>query len=133
MSLASQHTTVLLEEAVDALEVKPSGTYVDATFGRGGHSRAILARLGPQGRLLALDRDPQAIAAAQQINDPRLIMMHRPFGELAAAAQQAKIEAADGVLMDIGVSSPQLDEGGDRKSTRLNSSHIQKSRMPSSA
>jgi 16S rRNA (cytosine1402-N4)-methyltransferase len=102
---------VLLQEAVAALEVKPSGVYVDGTFGRGGHSRAILERLGPQGRLLALDRDPQAVAAARAINDPRLTMLHQCFGELAAAVRKTGIEAVDGVLLDIGVSSPQIDEG----------------------
>ncbi len=112
MSLVSQHQTVLLREAVEALEIKPSGVYVDGTFGRGGHSRAILERLGPQGRLLALDRDPQAVAVARAINDQRLTMLHHSFGELAAAVQQAGIDAVDGVLLDIGVSSPQLDEGG---------------------
>ncbi|MFZ2855297.1 MAG: 16S rRNA (cytosine(1402)-N(4))-methyltransferase RsmH [Rhodocyclaceae bacterium] len=112
MSLVSQHLTVLLQEAVEALEVKPSGIYVDGTFGRGGHSRAILERLGPAGRLLALDRDPQAVAVAREINDQRLTMLHHSFGELAEAVQQAGIDAVDGVLLDIGVSSPQLDEGG---------------------
>ena len=112
MSLVSQHQTVLLREAVEALEIKPSGTYVDGTFGRGGHSRAILEHLGPQGRLLALDRDPQAVAVARAINDQRLTMLHHSFGELTEALQQAGIDAVDGVLLDIGVSSPQLDEGG---------------------
>ena len=111
MSVALPHQTVLLQEAVAALEVKPSGVYVDGTFGRGGHSRAILERLGPQGRLLALDRDPQAVAAARAINDPRLTMLHQCFGELAAAVRKTGIEAVDGVLLDIGVSSPQIDEG----------------------
>ena len=112
MSVVSSHQTVLLQEAVEALQVKPSGTYVDGTFGRGGHSRAILERLGPNGRLLALDRDPQAVACARDINDHRLTMLHHSFGELAEAVQQAGIDAVDGVLLDIGVSSPQLDEGG---------------------
>ena len=111
MSFALPHQTVLLREAVEALEVKPSGTYIDGTFGRGGHSRAILERLGPDGRLLALDRDPQAVMAAREINDQRLTMLHHSFGELAEAVQQAGIEAVDGVLLDIGVSSPQIDEG----------------------
>ena len=111
MSVVLPHQTVLLQEAVAALEVKPSGVYVDGTFGRGGHSRAILERLGPQGRLLALDRDPQAVAAAQGINDPRLTMLHQCFGELAAALRETGIEAVDGVHLDIGVSSPQIDEG----------------------
>ena len=111
MSVALTHQTVLLREAVDALSVKPSGVYVDGTFGRGGHSRAILERLGANGRLYALDRDPQAVAAAREINDQRLIMLHRSFGELAEALLQAGVESVDGVLLDIGVSSPQLDDG----------------------
>jgi len=111
VSVALPHQTVLLQEAVEALEVKPSGVYVDGTFGRGGHSRAILERLGPQGRLLALDRDPQAVTAAGAINDQRLSMVHQCFGKLAEALQQAGIDAVDGVLLDIGVSSPQIDEG----------------------
>lgn len=105
------HRTVLLREAVEALAIKPSGLYVDGTFGRGGHSRAILERLGPDGRLLALDRDPQAVAAARQISDRRLIVEHRPFAELGDAVRQAGFGSVDGVLLDIGVSSPQIDEG----------------------
>ena len=112
MSAASEHLTVLLQEAVDALDIDPAGTYVDGTFGRGGHSRAILERLGPEGRLLALDRDPQAVAVARAINDKRLTMLHHRFGDLAEAVQQAGIDAVDGVLLDVGVSSPQIDEGG---------------------
>jgi 16S rRNA (cytosine1402-N4)-methyltransferase len=111
VSGVSLHKTVLLTEAVEALEIKPSGTYVDGTFGRGGHSRAILARLGPAGRLLALDRDPRAVESAREINDKRLTMLHYRFGELAEALQHAGIDAVDGVLLDIGVSSPQIDEG----------------------
>jgi 16S rRNA (cytosine1402-N4)-methyltransferase len=105
------HTTVLREEAVEALAVRPAGVYVDATFGRGGHSRSILERLGPGGRLLALDRDPAAVAAAGAIADPRFAIRHARFSELAASARAAGIETADGVLFDLGVSSPQLDEG----------------------
>ena len=112
MSVVSSHQTVLLQEAVEALAVKPSGFYVDGTFGRGGHTRAILERLGPHGHVLALDRDPQAIATAREIRDQRLIVMHRPFAELAAAVGETGFEAVDGVLLDIGVSSPQIDEGG---------------------
>ncbi len=100
-----QHTTVLLSEAVDALDIKPDGTYVDATFGRGGHSRLILSKLSPKGRLIAFDKDLDAIAAAQQIQDPRFSIRHQGFthlGELEAGA-------IDGVLMDLGVSSPQID------------------------
>ncbi|CAG4884106.1 S-adenosyl-dependent methyltransferase activity on membrane-located substrates [Georgfuchsia toluolica] len=104
------HVSVLLTEAVEALAVKPDGIYVDATFGRGGHSRAILDRLGPKGRLIALDRDPAAIAAGQAIADPRLTLGHAWFGELADVLDRLQINAVNGVLMDIGVSSPQLDE-----------------------
>ncbi len=111
-SVPAEHRTVLLREAVDALAVKPSGTYVDGTFGRGGHSRSILGRLGQSGRLLALDRDPRAVAVAREIDDRRLTVLHHSFGGLAEALQQAGIDAVDGVLLDIGVSSPQLDEGG---------------------
>jgi len=99
------HTTVLLSEAVDALDIKPDGTYVDATFGRGGHSRLILSKLSPQGRLIAFDKDLDAIAAAEQIQDPRFSIRHQGFthlGELDAGS-------IDGVLMDLGVSSPQID------------------------
>lgn len=105
------HVTVLLEAAVDALAVKPEGAYIDATFGRGGHSRAILARLGAGGRLLALDRDPEAIAAGREIKDSRFRLLHRPFGEIAEAAREGGLEAVDGVLFDVGVSSPQIDDG----------------------
>ncbi len=111
MSAVPLHQTVLLQEAVAALEIKPSGIYVDATFGRGGHSRAILSCLGAQGRLLALDRDPQAIAAGRAIGDARLTLLHHRFGELADALQQAGIRSVDGVLLDVGVSSPQIDTG----------------------
>lgn len=99
------HTTVLLSEAVDALDIKPDGTYVDATFGRGGHSRLILSKLSPKGRLIAFDKDLDAIAAAEQIQDPRFSIRHQGFthlGELDAGS-------IDGVLMDLGVSSPQID------------------------
>ena len=111
MSGSPLHQTVLLQEAVEALAVKPAGTYVDGTFGRGGHSRAILERLGANGRLVAFDRDPQAVAAAQSIQDRRLTVLHHAFGELAGGLQQIGIRAVDGVLLDIGVSSPQIDEG----------------------
>ncbi|PUE31342.1 16S rRNA (cytosine(1402)-N(4))-methyltransferase [Limnohabitans sp. Jir61] len=100
-----QHTTVLLSEAVDALDIKPDGTYVDATFGRGGHSRLILSKLSSQGRLIAFDKDLDAIAVAEQIQDPRFSIRHQGFthlGELDAGS-------IDGVLMDLGVSSPQID------------------------
>ena len=102
------HCTVLLNEAVDALRVQPDGHYIDATFGRGGHSRLILSRLSAQGRLTVFDKDPQAIAEAQSLAaaDARLTLRHQGFahlGELPPAS-------ADGLLMDLGVSSPQIDD-----------------------
>jgi len=106
----SPHQTVLLEEAVEALLVKPEGIYVDATFGRGGHSREILARLGAGGRLVALDRDPQAVAAAGQMSDPRFAIVHAGFGGLRNVLQRLGIGRVNGVLFDLGVSSPQFDE-----------------------
>jgi len=107
---AGGHVTVLLQGAVDALNIQPEGIYVDATFGRGGHSRAILSRLGPHGRLIALDRDPLAVAAAAEIDDARLNMVHAAFSALADVLRDLQVEAVDGVLFDLGVSSPQLDE-----------------------
>ena len=104
------HRAVLLEEALGALALRPAGIYVDATFGRGGHSRAILERLGPSGRLIALDRDPQAIAAARAIADPRFTAEHAPFSELAAVLARHGIGKVHGVLADLGVSSPQLED-----------------------
>jgi 16S rRNA (cytosine1402-N4)-methyltransferase len=105
------HVTVLLEEAVGALAIKADGAYVDATFGRGGHSRLILSALNEQGRVVALDRDPQAIAAGAALNDSRFRLVHRAFGELAEAAGEAGIDQVDGILFDVGVSSPQIDDG----------------------
>jgi 16S rRNA (cytosine1402-N4)-methyltransferase len=104
------HVSVLLQGAVEALRIRPDGIYVDATFGRGGHSREILARLGPQGRLIALDRDPQAVAAAAEIDDGRLRIVHAAFSTLAEVLRNLDVTAVDGVLFDLGVSSPQLDE-----------------------
>ena len=104
-----QHTTVLLDEAVDALlggaGPEPAGTWVDATFGRGGHSRRILLRLGPQGRLVAFDKDPEAIHEATRITDARFSIRHEGFRHLADLPPGS----AAGVLMDLGVSSPQID------------------------
>ena len=100
-----QHTTVLLHEAVEALDIQPDGTYVDATFGRGGHSRLILSKLSPQGRLIAFDKDPDAIAAAAQIQDPRFSIRHQGFTDLGELPEGS----VDGILMDLGVSSPQID------------------------
>ncbi|AUN95642.1 16S rRNA (cytosine(1402)-N(4))-methyltransferase RsmH [Pseudazoarcus pumilus] len=110
MKHAGTHITVLLEEAVDALAIRPDGIYVDATFGRGGHSRAILARLGAAGRLVAFDRDPSAIEAGRAIDDARLTLVHAPFSALAEELDALDVSRVDGVLLDLGVSSPQLDE-----------------------
>src|SRR5512134_162323 len=116
------HRAVLLEEAVAALAIdageRRNGVYVDATFGRGGHSGAILERLGPAGRLIALDRDPQAVAAARAITDPRFSIAHAPFSELArvldahfpAHLSGPGAGQVQGVLADLGVSSPQLED-----------------------
>jgi 16S rRNA (cytosine1402-N4)-methyltransferase len=112
------HRPVLLEEALAALAVtqgeRRDGIYVDATFGRGGHSRAILQRLGPAGRLIALDRDPQAVAAAREITDPRFTIVHAPFSELAQVLDlhlpRTQGGQVQGVLADLGVSSPQLED-----------------------
>ncbi len=105
MDTAWQHTTVLLSEAVDALDIQPDGTYVGATLGRGGHSRLILSKLSPQGRLIAFDKDLDAIAAAEQIQDPRFSIRHQGFTHLG----ELEVGSIDGVLMDLGVSSPQID------------------------
>jgi 16S rRNA (cytosine1402-N4)-methyltransferase len=100
------HDTVLLQEAVDALNIQPNGHYVDATFGRGGHSALILQQLGDQGRLLGVDRDPQAVAHAQTWTDPRFAIRHQAFHTIADLPDAS----VDGLLMDLGVSSPQLDD-----------------------
>lgn len=107
------HHSVLLREAVDALHVRPDGRYLDATFGRGGHARAVLERLGPDGRLLGLDRDPEAATAARMLAaaDPRFAFVAGPFSGLAAAAgAHGCAGRLDGILLDLGVSSPQLDD-----------------------
>lgn len=112
MNLSSRHETVLQNEAVAALSIKPDSCYIDATFGRGGHSRAILDQLGPDGRLLVFDRDPQAIEVARsmQSQDSRLVVTRAPFSELGATVEQCGMTGSiGGVLFDLGVSSPQLD------------------------
>jgi len=113
------HLPVLLFEAVNALAVKADGVYADCTFGRGGHSREILLRLGTRGRLYALDRDFQALAAAQEIADVRLTVVHASFGRLQEVLRAEGIAAVDGVLMDLGVSSPQLEDARRGFSFRL--------------
>jgi 16S rRNA (cytosine1402-N4)-methyltransferase len=100
-----QHTTVLLNEAVDALVTKPDGTYIDATFGRGGHSRLILSQLDARGRLVAFDKDPEAVAAGNAIDDSRFEIRHQGF----AALSELEAASVTGILMDLGVSSPQID------------------------
>lgn len=106
-----QHKTVLLDEAVNGLNLRSNGIYIDGTFGRGGHSRLILSQLGPEGRLLAIDRDPQAIAAAAEITDPRFSIIHGPFSDMATYVRELGLEGQiNGVLLDLGVSSPQLDD-----------------------
>ncbi|RQP21528.1 16S rRNA (cytosine(1402)-N(4))-methyltransferase RsmH [Piscinibacter terrae] len=108
------HTTVLLNEAVDALVTNPEGLYVDGTFGRGGHSRLILQRLGSAGRLFAIDRDPQAIAAATsgatRVTDPRFSIHHTSFGQMVPTLAAQGVTKVDGLLLDLGVSSPQIDD-----------------------
>ena len=105
-----QHRTVLLEEAVEALVTRADGVYVDGTFGRGGHSRLVLEKLGEAGRLIAFDKDPLAIATAQQIADPRFGIVHESFASLRTAIAARGIERVSGVLLDLGVSSPQVDD-----------------------
>ncbi|WP_272690138.1 16S rRNA (cytosine(1402)-N(4))-methyltransferase RsmH [Providencia sp. PROV152] len=106
-----KHVTVLLDEAVNGLNIKPNGIYIDGTFGRGGHSRLILSQLNDQGRLIAIDRDPEAIKAAQLINDPRFMIKHGPFSAIAEyIEEEGLVGKIDGVLLDLGVSSPQLDD-----------------------
>ena len=108
-----QHITVLLNEAVDALAVREDGIYVDGTFGRGGHSRLILSRLGSQGRLIVLDKDPQAIEAAQKLaeQDGRVTVVHDGFSSFQTTLDKLGIEEIDGALFDLGISSPQIDDG----------------------
>lgn len=109
------HTTVLLHEAVDALMVKPDGIYIDGTYGRGGHSRLLLSRLAAAGRLLALDRDPQAVAhaRAQLAGDGRFDIVQANFADMRRVAQErGLLGRVDGILLDLGVSSPQLDDAG---------------------
>ncbi|MBU9444636.1 16S rRNA (cytosine(1402)-N(4))-methyltransferase RsmH [Burkholderia multivorans] len=105
-----QHRTVLLDEAVESLVTRPDGIYVDGTFGRGGHSRAVLARLGPAGRLIAFDKDPRAIETARAMADARFSIVHDSFASMRGALAARGIEKVSGVLLDLGVSSPQVDD-----------------------
>jgi 16S rRNA (cytosine1402-N4)-methyltransferase len=104
------HIPVLADESIAALALRADGVYVDGTFGRGGHSQLILARLGPRGRLIAFDRDPEAARAASQIADSRLTFVQTSFSNLSRALDDAGAAAANGMLFDLGVSSPQLDD-----------------------
>ena len=105
------HIPVLLADVVAQLAPRPGGTYVDGTFGRGGHAGAVLAALGPEGRLIAIDRDPQAIAVAQALaaTDPRITVIHGRFGAVAEHLAGLGLAQVDGFVLDLGVSSPQLD------------------------
>jgi 16S rRNA (cytosine1402-N4)-methyltransferase len=108
-----QHRTVLLDEAVEALAIegaRADGIYVDGTFGRGGHSRRILERLSAKGRLIAFDKDPQAIATAQTIADKRFDIVHDSFATMGEALAARGVARVDGVLLDLGISSPQVDD-----------------------
>ena len=111
---AWQHIPVLLHEATDAVVTLPEGLYVDGTFGRGGHSRALLARLSPQGRVVAFDKDPQAVVAAHdgpsRIVDTRFTIRHASFAGMRQVLAQHGITQVQGVLLDLGVSSPQIDD-----------------------
>jgi 16S rRNA (cytosine1402-N4)-methyltransferase len=106
-----QHTTVLLTEAVQALVTQTDGVYVDGTFGRGGHTRALLAQLGPAARVVVFDKDPEALAVAQAMaqEDPRVLPCHASFGDMAAELSALGIGQVQGVLLDLGISSPQID------------------------
>lgn len=112
MSQEFAHLSVLLTETVAGLNIKEDGIYIDGTFGRGGHSREVLKHLGENGRLIAIDRDPQAIAAAEQFaDDARFSIVHGGFGQLATYVEDLGLKGQiDGVLLDFGVSSPQLDD-----------------------
>ncbi len=115
----ASHRPVLLEACLEALSIRPDGCYVDATFGRGGHSAQILQALGSRGRLIAIDRDPEAVAAGLQWKDARFSVVHARFSQLAGVLDDAGVARVDGILLDLGVSSPQLDEGGRGFSFRL--------------
>ncbi|MBC7684108.1 MAG: 16S rRNA (cytosine(1402)-N(4))-methyltransferase RsmH [Bdellovibrionales bacterium] len=108
-----QHRTVLLDEAVDALNLtgaRADGVYLDGTFGRGGHSRLILSKLGAHGRLVAFDKDIQAIATAAEIADPRFSIVHDSFATMRSALGERGVQQVDGILLDLGISSPQVDD-----------------------
>ena len=111
-SSVNAHITVLLDEAVHALNIKPHGIYIDGTFGRGGHSRKILAQLGEAGRLIAFDRDLAAIESGAAVNDARFTLVHSHFAAMQAHLAEMGVHHVDGILLDLGISSPQIDEAG---------------------
>lgn len=112
MTQSFEHLSVLLIETVAGLNIREDGIYIDGTFGRGGHSRKVLEQLGASGRLIAIDKDPQAIVAAEQFkDDSRFQIVHGGFGQLAEYVEELGLTGKiDGVLLDFGVSSPQLDD-----------------------
>ena len=107
----SAHVAVLAQEAIDALNIRSDGTYVDCTYGRGGHSRLILEKLGAGGRLIAMDRDPEAVEAGKALRDPRFVIVRSPFSRVREVLGELGVAGVDGMLLDLGVSSPQLDDG----------------------
>jgi 16S rRNA (cytosine1402-N4)-methyltransferase len=107
---SSAHVAVLAQEAIEALNIRSDGIYVDCTYGRGGHSRLILEKLGAGGRLIALDRDPEAVQAGQALRDPRFVIVRSPFSRVREVLQELDVAGVDGMLLDIGVSSPQIDD-----------------------
>src|SRR5690349_9268423 len=108
MGTRATHLPVLAAETIEALAIRPGGVYLDGTFGRGGHSRLILERLGPSGRLIAVDRDPEAEAAARSIADARFSFVREKFSSIEKILKD--VPPVDGMLFDLGVSSPQLDD-----------------------
>lgn len=108
---SAEHSTVLLHETVEGLALKENGIYIDGTFGRGGHSRLILSKLSANGRLIAIDRDPKAVAEAQKIQDSRFHIEHSAFSDILPICEKLNLVGKiDGILLDLGVSSPQLDD-----------------------
>ena len=108
---SAEHSTVLLHETVEGLALKENGIYIDGTFGRGGHSRLILSKLADNGKLIAIDRDPKAVAEAKKIQDPRFQIEHSTFSEILPICEKlGLVGKIDGILLDLGVSSPQLDD-----------------------
>lgn len=134
MTSSEQHIPVLFREAVDALNIREGGVYVDATLGRAGHAQEIAKHIGPTGSLICFDRDPRAIELGAEIfkNDPRVTIIHSEFGRMAEKLKQhTEFEKVDGVLMDLGVSSPQLDQA-ERGFSFMRDGHLDMRMDPSS-